>query len=57
MNESLADVLAEEEPEEPAVQLAVLRQRLEQQKVNSIGLNSCPKFARVVNYICINYSL
>ena len=38
VNESLADVLAEEEPEEPAVQLAVLRQRLEQQKVNSIGL-------------------
>ena len=32
VNESLAEVLAEEEPEAPAVQLAVLREKLEQQK-------------------------
>ena len=32
VNESLAEVLAEEDPEEPAVQLAVLRERLERQR-------------------------
>ena len=32
MNESLAEVLAEDEPEEPAVQVAVLKERLVQQK-------------------------
>ena len=40
VNESLAEVLTEEEPEEPAVQLAVLRERLEQQKAETERLEA-----------------
>ena len=40
VNESLAEVLTEEEPEEPAVQLAVLRERLQQQKAETERLEA-----------------